>query len=75
MGKPKKGKSSGVRNTNRRNGKSFKKNPRKPKSKSDRIAGRSPANHAKREAWKKWKATLPEGTEVPHWKEWKVDAA
>lgn len=75
MGKPKKGKGSGVRNSNRRNGKAFKQNPRKPKSKGINIGGRTPENHAKREAWKKWKANLPEDTKVPHWKEWKVDAA
>ena len=76
MGKPKKGrKGSGDRNSNRPNGKAWKKNPRQPKTNSDTVNGRSPANHAKREEWKAWKATQPEGKDVPHWKEWKVNAA
>jgi hypothetical protein len=75
MGKPKKGKGSGDRNTNRPNGKAWKKHPKKPKAKGDRINGRSPANHEKREAWKKYKASLPEGSEVVHWKDYKVNAA
>ena len=75
MGKPKKGKGSGARNSDRPNGKAWKKHPKKPKAKGDRINGRSPANHAKREAWKVWKATQPEGKDIPHWKEFKVNAA
>jgi len=65
----------GDRNSNRPNGKAWKKNPRQPKTNSDTVNGRSPANHAKREAWKAWKATQPEDKDVPHWKEWKVNAA
>ena len=76
MGKPKRGKGSGDRNSNRPNGKAWKKHPRKPKAKTANINGRSIEDHEKREAWKAWKASLPQGNgEVVHWKEWKVNAA
>lgn len=75
MGKPKKGRGSGVRNTNRRNGKAPKKNPKQPKAKKPNINGRSLEDHKKREAWKAWKANQSDTAKIPHWKEWQVDAA
>jgi hypothetical protein len=62
------------RNDNRPNGKAFKKNPgpaQPPKTNFEHINGRSPANNAKREAWKaaggRWNHKS-----IPHWKTGKV---
>ena len=67
-------KSKGNRNDNRPNGKAAKKNPgpaQPPKTNFEHINGRSPANDAKREAWKA-KGGRWNHNSIPHWKTGKV---
>lgn len=67
-------KSKGNRNDNRPNGKAAKKNPgpaQPPKTNLEHINGRSPANDAKREAWKA-KGGRWNHKSIPHWKTGKV---
>lgn len=62
------------RNDNRPNGKAAKKNPgpaQPPKTNFEHINGRSPANDAKREAWKA-KGGRWNHKSIPHWKTGKV---
>ena len=67
-------KSKGNRNDNRPNGKAAKNNPgpaQPPKTNFEHINGRSPANDAKREAWKA-KGGRWNHKSIPHWKTGKV---
>jgi len=66
----------GTTNSQRKNGKAFKKNPgpaQPPKTNFTHIKGRSPEAHAKREAWKAIGGRA-DSNHIPHWKTGVINA-